>query len=554
MKVFLNSFIVRAAAIGVIFVGANVNSPQSAHAASLDMQIQMVNAEIARLTAERDQKMAQLQSCAKSVNGFKIAGVTTLALTGVGIGINIAEHNTISKLNDQIDATKAEIARAEREKAKQAEMNRLTQELAAQQQQLQQAINDAKKTQQAKVEELTQQTTAAAQQAAVAQGESQKQTAALTQAKETLQTLQTQTTSAPTTNNPEKETEIKAAEQEVIRLTQVVQISSDDAAQKAAAAAELQRQRDQADQELSDFAARSASVQPLPTGGIPQLAVSGMQSPPNITLAAQVPMTDKERKKALEEINKKEAMTLKTLNAADKADTKAESDALKSSLGQVNAAKREMSNTISDVQRQQMDDLLKRRYPDLIGAQELSPQEKEELGWLLLQAQQDQAAYGAQLDAKVKELKGKIADVKNRQKQSDNQYKLDMAKNKLDGRTISEGIAMNNLAQFQLSANPTSAEINQGMNLVKKAESEISDLDYEVAPWRNNAEANWLSAADLAYLRGLDARITVDRNTVGQRRAEFERAQRAIDTQQMQDRLKDVRDTRQENINKALGL
>ncbi|MCL2331277.1 MAG: hypothetical protein FWC61_01900 [Proteobacteria bacterium] len=623
MKVFTSSFITRAAAICVVIVGANNYLPlwnSAANAASLDMQIQMVNSDIARLTAERDEKMARLQSCAKSVNGFKIAGITTLALTGVGIGINIAEHNTISKLNDQIDATKAEIARAEWEKAKQAEIDRLKQQLASQEKQRQQAINDERTGSMANAPKPGE-TIVAGQpcdaeydwignpQAGCPKGQSRQcidkkwgecrvplsltvteitpvkrqiagcygikdYNAFRPQIRDYLKSdyanfsadnggydasiqqidysanangcLESITYQSKEFNifvynfvcndpnaNCAGATNSASAVQQQGQTTQTVATS---AVSVSVPPTEPQKQKERA----GETSGRSAPMPLLPAGAAPQLAVPAAPALSNLTMPAQVPMTDKQKAKALEEINKKEAQNLKDLRSMDKADAKAD-------LGQVNAARREMSGTISDAQRKQMDDLLKRRYPDLIGAQELSPQEKEELGWLLLQAQQDQAAYGARLDAKAAELKAKI-------KQSDNQYKLDMAKNKLDGRTISEGIAMDNLTQFQLPANPTSAEVNQGMNLVKKAESEISDLDYEVAPWRNNAEANWLSAADLSYLRGLDARITTDRNTVGQRRAELEQAQRTIDTQQMQDRLKDVRDARQENINKALGL
>ena len=54
-----------------------------------DIKIQMLDSEIARLTHERDEKYAALQECAKSVKGFKIAGITTLIATGIGVYGNI---------------------------------------------------------------------------------------------------------------------------------------------------------------------------------------------------------------------------------------------------------------------------------------------------------------------------------------------------------------------------------------------------------------------------------------------------------------------------------
>ncbi len=53
------------------------------------MQMQMLDNEIERLIKQRDEKYEALQDCERKTQGFKIAGIATLAATGVGIYGNI---------------------------------------------------------------------------------------------------------------------------------------------------------------------------------------------------------------------------------------------------------------------------------------------------------------------------------------------------------------------------------------------------------------------------------------------------------------------------------
>lgn len=57
--------------------------------ANQEMRIQMLDAQIERLTQQRDKKYEELKQCEKTTKGFKIAGITTLVATGVGIAGNI---------------------------------------------------------------------------------------------------------------------------------------------------------------------------------------------------------------------------------------------------------------------------------------------------------------------------------------------------------------------------------------------------------------------------------------------------------------------------------
>ena len=56
---------------------------------SLDLRNQMLDSEIAKYTQIRDEKYAALKQCEKTTKGFKIAGLTTLLATGVGVYVNV---------------------------------------------------------------------------------------------------------------------------------------------------------------------------------------------------------------------------------------------------------------------------------------------------------------------------------------------------------------------------------------------------------------------------------------------------------------------------------
>jgi hypothetical protein len=54
-----------------------------------DTLVQMLNAQIEQLTTERDAKRQMLDSCQNKRQKLKIAGIATLATTGVGVGANV---------------------------------------------------------------------------------------------------------------------------------------------------------------------------------------------------------------------------------------------------------------------------------------------------------------------------------------------------------------------------------------------------------------------------------------------------------------------------------
>ena len=78
------------------------------------------SARYTQLVREKQRKMEQLEKCMGASKGLKIAGVSTIGLTAVGVAANIAEAKTIKtnekvieKKNKEIESAQAEIAKKE---------------------------------------------------------------------------------------------------------------------------------------------------------------------------------------------------------------------------------------------------------------------------------------------------------------------------------------------------------------------------------------------------------------------------------------------------------
>ena len=65
--------------------------------AATDVRIQILDAQIEQLERERATKLDELQQCEKQTKGFKIAGLSTLALTGIGIYANVKLSEKLKK-------------------------------------------------------------------------------------------------------------------------------------------------------------------------------------------------------------------------------------------------------------------------------------------------------------------------------------------------------------------------------------------------------------------------------------------------------------------------
>lgn len=66
---------------------------------------------ISQLVKEKNQKLATLEQCTKKVTGFKVAGISTLGLTAVGVVGNIALKNKNNEMDGQIASAKNELLR-----------------------------------------------------------------------------------------------------------------------------------------------------------------------------------------------------------------------------------------------------------------------------------------------------------------------------------------------------------------------------------------------------------------------------------------------------------
>lgn len=63
--------------------------------------------KIAELTKQKLEKIAELEECQKSTNGLKIAGITTLGVSTIGIAANIGEAVTLKNLDKDISTAEA---------------------------------------------------------------------------------------------------------------------------------------------------------------------------------------------------------------------------------------------------------------------------------------------------------------------------------------------------------------------------------------------------------------------------------------------------------------
>ena len=61
-----------------------------------------MTSQIQRLLNEKQEKMSKLEECDGKRKGFMIAGISTLGLTAVGVGVNVAQASKSNKLSNQI--------------------------------------------------------------------------------------------------------------------------------------------------------------------------------------------------------------------------------------------------------------------------------------------------------------------------------------------------------------------------------------------------------------------------------------------------------------------
>ena len=75
--------------------------------------VQMTS-QIRDLLEQKDKKVQQLETCEGKKKGWMIAGISTIGLTAVGVGVNIAQANKSNNLSGQIDSARHDLEVQER--------------------------------------------------------------------------------------------------------------------------------------------------------------------------------------------------------------------------------------------------------------------------------------------------------------------------------------------------------------------------------------------------------------------------------------------------------
>lgn len=70
-----------------------------------------MTAQIRRLLDQKEEKIKQLEACEGKKRGWMIAGISTIGLTAVGVGVNIAQASKSDKLSSEIDIQKQTLER-----------------------------------------------------------------------------------------------------------------------------------------------------------------------------------------------------------------------------------------------------------------------------------------------------------------------------------------------------------------------------------------------------------------------------------------------------------
>ncbi len=84
-----------------------------------------MSAQVRRLLQEKQEKIEQLEKCEGKKQGWMIAGISTIGLTAVGVGVNIAQASKSNRLSSEIEMEKSTLERH------QNELNRIQNDIAA---------------------------------------------------------------------------------------------------------------------------------------------------------------------------------------------------------------------------------------------------------------------------------------------------------------------------------------------------------------------------------------------------------------------------------------
>ena len=70
-----------------------------------------MTSQIQRLLDQKEEKIKKLEECEGKKKGWMIAGISTIGVTAVGVGVNIAQASKKNRLSEEIDTTKTQLER-----------------------------------------------------------------------------------------------------------------------------------------------------------------------------------------------------------------------------------------------------------------------------------------------------------------------------------------------------------------------------------------------------------------------------------------------------------
>ena len=70
--------------------------------------------QIQRLLDQKQEKIKKLEECEGKKQGWMIAGISTIGVTAVGVGLNIAQASKRNRLDDEIDTARHDLEVQER--------------------------------------------------------------------------------------------------------------------------------------------------------------------------------------------------------------------------------------------------------------------------------------------------------------------------------------------------------------------------------------------------------------------------------------------------------
>lgn len=88
----------------IAFLLVNICVITQSWGSNLDARIEMLTEQLKKLESEYAIKTEELTQCEQELKKFKIAGISTIGLTGVGVGVNISLSEKIkaAKNNDSV--------------------------------------------------------------------------------------------------------------------------------------------------------------------------------------------------------------------------------------------------------------------------------------------------------------------------------------------------------------------------------------------------------------------------------------------------------------------